>query len=139
MAEDGHCPGQRQESQARAKKERSFFFYKVERSRADQAVVKTDNVAEGVKLYKTAVSVVLALGGANVLDNLSAQHQPAGNILHAGSLLWLGCELEGHDHVHAPHRPGGTEPVGRHHDIGSASAHISKAEAILGGRLYHLL
>ena len=91
MAEDGHCPGQRQESQARAKKSDHFFFYKVERSRADQAVVKTDNVAEGVKLYKTAVSVVLASGGANVLDNLSAQHQPAGNILHAGSLLQVGC------------------------------------------------
>ena len=35
----------------------------------------------------------------------SAQHHVTGTILHAGSVLWVGCELASHDHLHASHRP----------------------------------
>ena len=64
------------------KNEWSFFFYKVEGSGADQPAVKTGNVAGSVRLYRTAVSVVLASGGTNIQDNSSAQRHAAGDILH---------------------------------------------------------
>ena len=51
------------------RKKAIIFFYKAEGSRAkDQAVVKTGNMAEHLRLYKTAISAVLASGGASMLD-----------------------------------------------------------------------
>ena len=118
--------------QAREAKQRkkAIFFYKVGKSATDYESSWTNSVAANYRLYNL-VDFTWLLS--------PARHHAAGTLLNAGSVLWVGCKLEGNDHVHAPHRSWGQKSADRHHDAGSTLGHVPGVTAILGRRLHRLL
>ena len=77
-------------------RKKAIFFYKVGRSATDYECSWTNSVAANYRLYNlVAFTWPLSL----------ARHHAAGDILHAGSVLRVGCELEGYGYIHASHRP----------------------------------
>ena len=76
-------------------RKKAIFFYKVGKSATDYESSWTNSVAANYSLYNLAAYNRLLL---------LARHHATGDILHAGGVLWVGCELEGFDHIHASHR-----------------------------------